>query len=465
MASLAAILAIGKPVAFDASALERDTRGFISMTMSRPSAGSMANWMLQPPVSTPTSRRISMPRSRIVWYSRSVSVIAGATVTESPVCTPIGSKFSIEQTTTTLSRWSRISSSSNSFQPKMDSSISTLARRRGGQPVAGHPLHVLDGVRHAGAEAAHREGRPHHDGQAEFGDRLADLVHREADRDFADSPPTLATMSLNFCRSSPRWMASKSAPISLDAVALQHAVLVQRDGGVQRGLPAEGGQQRVDLVAALGLLGDDLLDERRGDRLDVGVVGELRVGHDRRRVGVDQADLQALGAQHPAGLGARVVELAGLPDDDRPGADDQDVVEVGTTRHYSPSPAIRSTNWSNRYSASCGPAAASGWYCTEKARPSTQFDAFDDTVVGAGVADHGATERGVELLARLAFECEAVVLRGDRDPTGGVVDHRDVDAAVTERHLVGRAAQRPAEDLVAEADAEQAGFRRRAPRG
>ena len=36
-------------------------------------------------------------------------------------------------------------------------------------------------------------------------------------------------------------------------------------------------------------------------------------------------------------------------------------------------PAIRSTNWSNRYSASCGPAAASGWYCTEKARPSTSL--------------------------------------------------------------------------------------------
>ena len=36
MASLAAILAIGKPVAFEASADERDTRGFISMTTSRP---------------------------------------------------------------------------------------------------------------------------------------------------------------------------------------------------------------------------------------------------------------------------------------------------------------------------------------------------------------------------------------------------------------------------------------------
>ena len=58
-----------------------------------------------------------MPRSRITWYSRSVSVIAGATVTESPVCTPIGSMFSIEHTTTTLSLPSRMSSSSNSFHP------------------------------------------------------------------------------------------------------------------------------------------------------------------------------------------------------------------------------------------------------------------------------------------------------------------------------------------------------------
>ena len=56
MATLAAILAIGKPVAFDASALERDTRGFISMTTRRPSAGLTAYWMLQPPVSTPTAR-------------------------------------------------------------------------------------------------------------------------------------------------------------------------------------------------------------------------------------------------------------------------------------------------------------------------------------------------------------------------------------------------------------------------
>ena len=95
------------------------------MTTMRPVDGSMANWMLQPPVSTPTSRMTAMPMSRSRWYSRSVSVSAGATVTESPVCTPTGSTFSIEQTTTTLSCLSRMSSSSYSFQPRIDSSRST----------------------------------------------------------------------------------------------------------------------------------------------------------------------------------------------------------------------------------------------------------------------------------------------------------------------------------------------------
>lgn len=114
-------------MAFEASADDRDTRGFISITTRRPSRGSIANWMLQPPVSTPTSRRIAIDRSRIFWYSRSVRVMAGATVTESPVCTPTGSTFSMEQTITTLSRPSRMSSSSYSFQPRMDSSMSTFA--------------------------------------------------------------------------------------------------------------------------------------------------------------------------------------------------------------------------------------------------------------------------------------------------------------------------------------------------
>ena len=43
IASFVAILAIGKPVALEASALERETRGFISITMMRPVSGLTAN--------------------------------------------------------------------------------------------------------------------------------------------------------------------------------------------------------------------------------------------------------------------------------------------------------------------------------------------------------------------------------------------------------------------------------------
>ena len=54
---------------------------------------------------------------------------------ESPVCTPIGSRFSIEHTITTLSALSRITSSSYSFQPRIDSSISTSVTGDADKPV------------------------------------------------------------------------------------------------------------------------------------------------------------------------------------------------------------------------------------------------------------------------------------------------------------------------------------------
>jgi hypothetical protein len=119
-----------------ASAEERETRGFISITTCRPLRGSTANCTLLPPVSTPISRMMALAASRICWYSRSVRVCAGATVMESPVCTPMGSTFSIEHTTTTLSARSRMTSSSNSFQPKRPSSTSTSPMRESLSPRA-----------------------------------------------------------------------------------------------------------------------------------------------------------------------------------------------------------------------------------------------------------------------------------------------------------------------------------------
>ncbi len=125
---------MGKPVAFEARAEDRETRGFISMTSCRPSAGFTANWTLDPPVSTPTRRMQANAASRIAWYSTSVSVWAGATVIESPVCTPMGSRFSIEQMTTQLSAPSRITSSSNSFWPAIDCSTSTSPTGEASRP-------------------------------------------------------------------------------------------------------------------------------------------------------------------------------------------------------------------------------------------------------------------------------------------------------------------------------------------
>ncbi len=116
---------MGKPVALEASAEERLTRGFISMTMRRPSRGLTANCTLEPPVSTPISSRMASEASRIFWYSTSVRVCAGATVMESPVCTPIASKFSMEQMMMPLPALSRMTSISYSFQPMMDSSTRT----------------------------------------------------------------------------------------------------------------------------------------------------------------------------------------------------------------------------------------------------------------------------------------------------------------------------------------------------
>ena len=188
---------------------------------------------------------------------------------------------------------------------------------------------LLEVVGDAAAGAAEREGRP--DDRA--GSRSRGRSPRPprsvcAAPERGRSRPIFSIASLKAARSSALWMASRLAPIICDAVALEHAAFGERHRQVQAGLAAERRQQRVGPLAL-----DDLRDDLGGERLDVGAVGELRVGHDRRRVGVDQDDLVALLAQRLAGLGAGVVELAGLADDDRAGADDQDLLDVGALGH------------------------------------------------------------------------------------------------------------------------------------
>ena len=95
-----------------------------------------------------------------------------------------------------------------------------------------------------------------------------------------------------------------------DVVSTEGTGLVEGHGGVEGGLAAKGGEQGVRLF-----LGEDVFHHFRGDRLDVGAVGELRIGHNRGRVAVHENDPVALFAEGFAGLDAGVVELAGLTDD------------------------------------------------------------------------------------------------------------------------------------------------------
>ena len=101
----------------------------------------------------------------------------------------------------------------------------------------------------------------------------------------------------------------------LDAVLFKDAMLVEIHRQIEAGLAAERREERVGPFGC-----DHLFDHLPGERLDVGPIGGGRIGHDRRRVGVDENDLVAFLAQRFARLGAGVVELAGLADDDRAGA-------------------------------------------------------------------------------------------------------------------------------------------------
>ncbi len=249
------------------------------------------------------------------------------------------------------------------FPPEDGPLDQDLGHRARGEAGRGDGCHLVAVPRDPGAPAAEDERRSDDDRVADalrdrecFVDRIgepgpknreADLLHRGLEaRAILGGVDRLATRA-----------------DQLDVEALEHTRVIQRDREVQCGLAAERRQQRV---GALTL--DDPSQGVDVEWLDIGRVGELRVGHDRRRVRVHQHDAVSFATQHAACLRTRVVELTRLADHDRPAADDQNRAEVVAARHGYPAPAMRSVKAPNKYAASCGPGPASGWCCTLNAR-------------------------------------------------------------------------------------------------
>ena len=113
-----------------------------------------------------------------------------------------------------------------------------------------------------------------------------------------------------------------------------YVVLFQKSGfgqfhrKIQTGLAAEGGQQAVNL-----LIQHNPLDDIDLQRLQIDFVSHIGVGHDRRRVAVDQDDFVPFSFQGAAGLGPCIIKLGSLADDNRSRADDHDFMNVRAFGH------------------------------------------------------------------------------------------------------------------------------------
>ncbi len=196
-----------------------------------------------------------MPRSRIRWYSGRLQRHRRRDGDRAGVHNPSGRCFR-SSTPPPRCRGRRASARvRNSFQPNrfLDEHVGA---GRAASPAPAILVDLVGGVRIPEPSPPMVKARPHHHRQAESSATVSRFGHGETHtRLRADSPPALATMSLNRCRSSPRWMASKSAPMAFHAVLFHPAC--NSDRGVQRGLPTQVASRASIFVAPLGLLGDN----------------------------------------------------------------------------------------------------------------------------------------------------------------------------------------------------------------
>ena len=110
----------------------------------------------------------------------------------------------------------------------------------------------------------------------------------------------------------------------------QNAFLLQLHGKVKSGLSSDSREDRIRAFPA-----NDSGDVFQRQRLHIYFVCDRGVGHNGCGIGIAENNLISLFFEGETGLRSRVVKFGGLPDHDRPGADDENLVDICPLRHAS----------------------------------------------------------------------------------------------------------------------------------
>ena len=189
-------------------------------------------------------------------------------------------------------------------------------------------------IGNAAARAAQGETWPDDDGEANFAGKLQtifEIVHQGRFGNIqADALHRIFEVETVFGFLDRGYVG----PDELHVIFVEHAAIRKFDCKIQGCLPADRGQNGdAGTRRKLALDTDDLFQVLTRERLNVGSVGRLGIGHDGRRVRIRQHHFKALGLKCLASLRTGVVELSGLSDDDRAGAEDEDFGEVSAFGH------------------------------------------------------------------------------------------------------------------------------------
>ena len=245
-ASIADTRAIGKPVALEARAEEREVLGLISMTMIRSVYRVMGELHVRSADYLDGVNDLDKPAPADASVHLLGMVSMGAEQKESPVCTPSGSIFSIKHTVIILFVRVTDNLQLQLFPAKDGLLYQYLADQAGLQTSGNNRLQLLDIVYQTAAGAAHGVCRTENDRIAQlvcdrqcFVYRIGNFTacHLDAQR--------LSIVFLNSIRSSPRSMASTCTPMTFTPYLSRTPAAAKLGAQIQAGLTAQVRKQGV----------------------------------------------------------------------------------------------------------------------------------------------------------------------------------------------------------------------------